>query len=105
MWVTSTARTGTSSRRKPGRRATISVATISGEQDGTLYRRSPDSLVVELAADMLEHVSTDELVTRILKQPIGYGDGYNSCRVQTEQLRSCSTRMTRSSNLSWGRKP
>jgi hypothetical protein len=32
---------------------------------GTLYRRSPESLVVEQAADILKHVSTDELVTRI----------------------------------------
>lgn len=41
------------------------VETIPGEQGGTLYRRSPESLVVEQAADILEHVSTDELVTRI----------------------------------------
>jgi len=41
------------------------VETTSGEHGGTLYRRSPESLVVEQAADILEHVSTDELVTRI----------------------------------------
>jgi len=41
------------------------VETTPGEQGGTLYRRSPESLVVEQAADILEHVSTDELVTRI----------------------------------------
>lgn len=41
------------------------VETTPGEHGGTLYRRSPESLVVEQAADILEHVSTDELVTRI----------------------------------------
>jgi DNA-binding IscR family transcriptional regulator len=41
------------------------VETESGEHGGTLYRRSPASLVVEQAADILEHVSTDELVARI----------------------------------------
>jgi predicted ArsR family transcriptional regulator len=41
------------------------VETESGEHGGTLYRRSPASLVVEQAADILERVSTDELVARI----------------------------------------
>lgn len=41
------------------------VETEPGEHGGTVYRRSPASLVVEQAADILEHVSTDELVTRI----------------------------------------
>ena len=41
------------------------VETIPGEHGGTLYRRSPESLVVEQAADILDHVSTDELVARI----------------------------------------
>jgi len=41
------------------------VETEPGEHGGTLYRRSPESLVVEQAADILEHVSTDELVARI----------------------------------------
>lgn len=41
------------------------VETTPGERGGTLYRRSPESLVVEQAADILDHVSTDELVTRI----------------------------------------
>jgi DNA-binding IscR family transcriptional regulator len=41
------------------------VVTATGEHGGTSYRRSPESLVVEQAADILEHVSTDELVTRI----------------------------------------
>jgi DNA-binding IscR family transcriptional regulator len=41
------------------------VETETGNHGGTLYRRSPESLVVEQAADILEHVSTDELVTRI----------------------------------------
>ncbi|MFD1601079.1 DUF7342 family protein [Halobellus rarus] len=41
------------------------VETETGEHGGTLYRRSPESLVVEQAADILEHVSTDELVSQI----------------------------------------
>jgi len=41
------------------------VVTATGEHGGTTYRRSPESLVVEQAADILEQVSTDELTTRI----------------------------------------
>jgi DNA-binding IscR family transcriptional regulator len=41
------------------------VVTTTGEHGGTAYRRSPESLVVEQAADILEHASPDELVTRI----------------------------------------
>jgi predicted ArsR family transcriptional regulator len=41
------------------------VATEPGDYGGTHYRRSPTSLVVEQAADILEHVSTDDLVDRI----------------------------------------
>lgn len=41
------------------------VETTTGEHGGTLYRRSPESLVVEQAADILENVSTDELIARI----------------------------------------
>lgn len=41
------------------------VETETGEHGGTLYCRSSESLVVEQAADILEHVSTDELVVRI----------------------------------------
>lgn len=41
------------------------VATTAGDHGGTTYRRSPESLVVEQAAEILDHVSTDELVTRI----------------------------------------
>ena len=41
------------------------VETTPGEQGGTLYCRSPESLVVEQAADILDHVPTDELATRI----------------------------------------
>ena len=41
------------------------VVTAVGKHGGTTYRRSPESLVVEQAADILEHVSTDELRTRI----------------------------------------
>jgi DNA-binding IscR family transcriptional regulator len=38
------------------------VATETGENGGTDYRRSSESLVVEQAADILAHISTDELV-------------------------------------------
>jgi DNA-binding IscR family transcriptional regulator len=41
------------------------VETGTGDHGGTVYRRSPESLVVEEAVDILEHVSTDDLVTRI----------------------------------------
>lgn len=41
------------------------VETTPGEHGGTQYQRSSESLVVEQAADILDHVSTDELVTRI----------------------------------------
>jgi DNA-binding IscR family transcriptional regulator len=41
------------------------VETTTGEHGGTLYRRSPESLVVEQAADILNTISMDELVTRI----------------------------------------
>jgi DNA-binding IscR family transcriptional regulator len=41
------------------------VETTPGEQGATLYHRSPESLVVEQAAEILDDVSTDELVTRI----------------------------------------
>jgi predicted ArsR family transcriptional regulator len=41
------------------------VATDTGDHGATTYRRSPQSLVVEQAADIREHVSTDELVARI----------------------------------------
>jgi len=41
------------------------VVTATSEYGGTTYRRSPESLVVEQAADILEQVSTDELTTRI----------------------------------------
>lgn len=41
------------------------VETTPGEQGGTLYHRSSESLVVEQAADILEHISIDELTTRI----------------------------------------
>ena len=41
------------------------VVTTTGETRGTYYRRSPESLVVEQAADILSHVPTDELRERI----------------------------------------
>jgi len=41
------------------------VTTETGKQGGTYYRRSPESLVLEQAADILQHVSIDELVDRI----------------------------------------
>lgn len=41
------------------------VTSEPGEHGGTQYRRSPESLVVEQAAEILEELSTDELVNRI----------------------------------------
>ena len=41
------------------------LITSTGENRGKYYRRSPESLVVEQAADILAHVSTDELRGRI----------------------------------------
>ncbi|WP_254840917.1 DUF7342 family protein [Natronomonas marina] len=41
------------------------ATTGTGENGATTYRRSPESLVVEQAADIREHVSTDELVARV----------------------------------------
>lgn len=41
------------------------VATSTGDHGGTYYRRSPESLVMEQATDILSHVSVDELVNRI----------------------------------------
>ncbi|WP_273838016.1 transcriptional regulator [Halococcus sp. PRR34] len=41
------------------------VATDTGESGGRYYRRSPESLVVEQAADILAGVSTDELRGRV----------------------------------------
>jgi predicted ArsR family transcriptional regulator len=41
------------------------VKTTTGDHGATLYRRSPESLVIEQAADILEQLSTDELVARI----------------------------------------
>jgi predicted ArsR family transcriptional regulator len=41
------------------------VETTTGDHGATLYRRSAESLVVEQAADLLEHTSRDELATRI----------------------------------------
>jgi predicted ArsR family transcriptional regulator len=41
------------------------VATSTGDHGGTHYRRSTESLVMEQAADVLSHVSVDELVNRI----------------------------------------
>lgn len=41
------------------------VATSTGDHGGTYYRRSPESLVMEQATDILSQVSVDELVNRI----------------------------------------
>lgn len=41
------------------------VGTTTADHGGTLYHRSPESLVVEQAADILDNISTDELVARI----------------------------------------
>lgn len=43
------------------------VITETGKNGATIYRRSPESLVVEQAAEILDHVSTDELAERVAK--------------------------------------
>ena len=43
------------------------VATNTRENGGKYYRRSPESLVVEQTADILAHVSIDELRGRVLE--------------------------------------
>ena len=50
------------------------ATTDTGESGGTYYRRSPESLVVEQAADILAHVSTDELVARVSEMHERIGD-------------------------------
>ena len=50
------------------------VATETGESGGRYYCRSSVSLVVEQAADILTHVSTDELVERISEMRERIGD-------------------------------
>jgi len=41
------------------------VTTEPGENGATLYRRSPESLVVEQAADILDRMTVDELRSRV----------------------------------------
>lgn len=41
------------------------VATETGENGATLFHRSPESLVVEQAADILERLTIDELTERV----------------------------------------
>lgn len=43
------------------------VTTGTGETGGTTYRRSPESLVLEQAADILEELTVDELASQITK--------------------------------------
>lgn len=41
------------------------VTATTGKNGGTLYHRSKESLVVEQAADILSHISTEELIARV----------------------------------------
>lgn len=50
------------------------VVTTTGETRGTYYRRSPESLVVEQAADILAHVSINELRERVSEMHEHIGD-------------------------------
>lgn len=43
------------------------VATETGENGAMTYRRSPESLVVEQAVEIREHVSMDEFVDRVVE--------------------------------------
>lgn len=61
------ARTSTKTARKHLRALADEgfVATERGENGGTAFRRSPESLVVEQAADILDRYSVDELAERV----------------------------------------
>lgn len=61
------------------------VVTATGKHGGATYRRSPESLVVEQAADILEHVSTDELVTRIAEMRDQLNDYRNEYGVDSPE--------------------
>ncbi len=65
--VADTARTAPKTARKhlEGLSEEGFVTTEPGDSGGTHYRRSPESLVVEQAADILERVSIEELTDRI----------------------------------------
>ena len=61
------------------------VATDTSESGGTYYRRSPESLVVEQAADILAHVSIDELRGRVSEMRETIGDFQAEYSVQSPE--------------------
>lgn len=71
------------------------VATEPGETGGTQYRRSPESLVVEQAADILQHVSVDELVSRVSEMREQLSDFQSEYGVESpEELAVVQTNQT-----------
>ncbi|WP_017344034.1 Rrf2 family transcriptional regulator [Halorubrum sp. T3] len=61
------------------------VETENGDHGGTLYRRSPESLVVEQAAEILERVSTDDLVARIREMRTRLGEFQSEYGVESPE--------------------
>lgn len=61
------------------------VSTESGENGGTTYRRSSESLVVEQAADILDNVSMDELVVRVSEMRERITDFQNEYGVESPE--------------------
>lgn len=63
------------------------VATETGTNGATLYRRSAESLVVEQAADILSEVSTEELLDRIAEMRDRIGEFQREYGIESpEQL-------------------
>lgn len=61
------------------------VETENGDHGGTLYRRSPESLVVEQAADILERVSTEDLVARVREMRARLGEFQSEYGVESPE--------------------
>ncbi|WP_423995557.1 DUF7342 family protein [Halorubrum trapanicum] len=61
------------------------VETENGDHGGTLYRRSPESLVVEQAAEILERVSTDDLVARVREMRTRLGEFQSEYGVESPE--------------------
>lgn len=76
------------------------VTTGTGEHGGTTYRRSSESLVVEQANNILQHVSTDELVTRVSEMRTRIRDLQEEYGVESpEELAIERTNQTLSENV------
>lgn len=61
------------------------VATEFGDHGATYYRRLATSLVVEQAADIRAHVSTDELIGHITELRATISDFQDECGVESPE--------------------